>query len=84
MSTQQPLTYQQVVLFARQLPLAERVQLVRDILAEPTAPIEQKYDEESEDAEAPAPLDTLYGVFAGEGPVPSEEDIRAVRREVWR
>lgn len=29
------LTYQQLVFFARQLPLTERVRLVRDILAEP-------------------------------------------------
>lgn len=31
------LTYQQLVSLARQLPLAERVRLVRDILAEPMA-----------------------------------------------
>jgi len=84
MSTQQPLTYQQVVLFAQQLPLADRVQMVCDILAEPTAPIGHKQDMEGDLAEAQAPLDTLYGAVAGEGPVPSEEDIRAVRREVWR
>ncbi len=29
------LTYQQIVLLIRQLPLAERVRLVREILAEP-------------------------------------------------
>jgi hypothetical protein len=33
--TTPPLTYQQMVFLFRQLPLTERVRLVRDILAEP-------------------------------------------------
>lgn len=68
------LTYQQLVFLARQLPFAERVRLVRDILAEPID--EQEQGEQS-------PLETLYGMFAGQGPVPSEEEIRTVRREMW-
>lgn len=70
------LTYQQLVSLTRRLPLAERVRLVRDILAEPIA-------EQGEQGEQ-APLETLYGIVAGQGPVPSEEDIRVARREAWR
>jgi hypothetical protein len=73
--TTPPLTYQQMVLLIRQLPLTERVRLVRDILAEP--------GEEQGAQEPQAPLETLYGMVAGQGPVPSEEDIRAARREAW-
>lgn len=70
-------TYQQLVFFARQLPITERIQLIRDILAEPieaqTDNVQQKHPQG----------ETLYGMLAGQGPVPSDDDIRAARREVW-
>jgi hypothetical protein len=77
--TTQTLTYQQIMLFARQLPLEERVRLVIDILAMPLHEAEQ----ETQQPEVTEPLETLYGAFAGQGPVPSEHEIRAARREAW-
>lgn len=69
-------TYQHIVILARQLPLTERIRLVRDILAEPLMP-------EQEAQVANEPLETMYGMFAGQGPVPSQEEIQATRREMW-
>jgi hypothetical protein len=61
------ITYHQMVLLIRQLPLTERVRLVREILAEPLEEQTQK------GPEGQAPLESLYGMLAGQGHVPSEE-----------
>ncbi|NJN67357.1 MAG: hypothetical protein HC884_11915 [Chloroflexaceae bacterium] len=75
--TASQLTYQQMVLLIRQLPLTERVRLVREILEEPLE------EQVREGREGQAPLESLYGMLAGQGYVPSDEEIRAVRREMW-
>lgn len=54
--TTNQLNYQQIVLYARQLPLTERVRLVRDILAEP---IEDKEEPETEPQETHSALEII-------------------------
>ena len=68
----QTITFEQVLTLAQQLPPKEQARLVVRL-----APmLEQSLDH------APAPPMQLYGILAGMHPVPSEEDIAEVRREM--
>jgi hypothetical protein len=76
------LTYQQLVSLARRLPLAERVRLVRDILADPIA----EQGEQGEQAPLPAgpePTRSMLGICADLGVSLSKEQIDDARREAW-
>lgn len=77
------LTYQHIVLFARQLPLAERVRLVRDILAEP---IEETVSQEMTDENTRHEREStrsMLGICADLDISLSSEQIDEAQHEMW-
>ena len=84
------LTLDDLVAAARQLSPRDRLRLIERLAAEvgpalpsdPPQPVATAAPPEGA-AEA-APKGSLYGILAGVGPVPSEEDITEMRREAWK
>lgn len=79
----QKLNYQQVLLFARQLPLAERVRMVRDILAEPIEEQQPAEHEAKTSQKPPEPTRSMLGVCSHLEISLSEKQIDDARREMW-
>jgi len=74
MNQTEPVTLEQVISLARQLPPLEKIRLI-----EQTAP-EIERDMPSQ---RPLNLKSLLGLCADLGPAPSAQEIDEIRREMW-
>ena len=64
----QPVDYEEALEIVRQLAPGDQSRLVEEIM---------------QGLPSQGPLESLYGLLRRQGPSPSEEDIKEVRREMW-